>query len=79
MNDTLMNTVQVAERLGMSREQVWRLWSTGRLPGYKLDRNVRFDRTDVERFMQANYSGNATTPPVALPARRSPATAYRRL
>lgn len=40
----------------MSREQVWRLWSAGRLPGYKLDRYLRFAPSDIERFLAKHYS-----------------------
>lgn len=52
----LMSSAEVATRLGMSREQVWRLWTTGRLPGYKLDRHLRFARRDVVLFLDQHYS-----------------------
>jgi len=40
---------------GMSREQVWRLWTSGRLPGYRFDRHVRFAQQDLKRFMAEHY------------------------
>jgi excisionase family DNA binding protein len=48
--EALLGTREVASLLGMSREQVWRLWTSGRLPGYRFDRLLRFAPTDVERF-----------------------------
>lgn len=58
---SLLGTVEVAAWLGVSREQVWKLWASGRLPGYKFDRHVRFAPTDVEAFLAASYTGTATT------------------
>lgn len=57
----LLGSAQVATWLGMSREQVWRLWSTGALPGYRLDRNLRFAPEDVHAFLESRYSGSPTT------------------
>lgn len=51
----LLGSTDVAALLGMSREQVWRLWTNGRLPGYRFDRHVRFARRDIERFMSEHY------------------------
>jgi excisionase family DNA binding protein len=51
----LLGSRDVAEMLGMSREQVWRLWSSGRLPGYRFDRHIRFARADLERFLADHY------------------------
>lgn len=55
--EPLLGTADVARWLGMSREQVWRLWKVGRLPGYRLDRHLRFARADVEAFLAANRTG----------------------
>ena len=41
--------------LGMSREQVWRMFNTGRLPAYRFDRLLRFAQADIERFMTEHY------------------------
>ena len=54
-SETLLGSRDVATMLGMSREQVWRLYSSGRLAGYRFDRLLRFARSDVERFMAAHY------------------------
>lgn len=85
--EPLLGTADVARWLGMSREQVWRLWKVGRLPGYRLDRHLRFARADVEAFLAANRSGDGDTLPALvvpieskrLQRRRVKASEYRRL
>lgn len=86
--EPLLGTADVARWLGMSREQVWRLWKVGRLPGYRLDRHLRFARTDIEAFLAANRTGDAADglPAVVIPldsrrkrARRIPPSEYRRI
>jgi len=85
--DPLMSSAAVAAWLGMSREQVWRLWKVGRLPGYRLDRHLRFARTDVEAFLSANRSGKIADglPAVVVPiesrrrSRRVTPSEYRRI
>lgn len=52
----LLSSSEVAALLGMSREQVWRLWSSGRLPGYRFDRHIRYSQADLEQFMASHYS-----------------------
>jgi len=49
--------------LGMSREQVWRLFSAGRLPGYRFDRLLRFAPGDVEHFKTEHYQRTGTPSP----------------
>jgi len=84
--EPLLSSADVARWLGMSREQVWRLWKVGRLPGYRLDRHLRFARADVEAFLAANRSGQAADglPAVVIPldskrkrSRRIPPSEYR--
>ena len=86
--EPLLGTADVARWLGMSREQVWRLWKVGRLPGYRLDRHLRFARADVEAFLAANRTGEAANglPAVVIPldsrrerSRRIPPSEYRRI
>lgn len=64
----LLKTCDVADQLAMSREQVWRLWSCGKLPGYKLDRHLRFTQTDVNSFLAQAYSGQPKTTRTPAPA-----------
>ena len=66
-SSSLLGSREVSELLGMSREQVWRLWTSGRLPGYRFDRHLRFAPADVDRFMALHYSqqGGAAASPQA--------------
>lgn len=64
----LLGSAAVAMWLGVSREQVWRLWATGKLPGYRIDRRLRFASADVESFLASHHVGVAT--PFATPASR---------
>lgn len=78
----LLGSAQVAAWLGMSREQVWRLWSSGRLPGYKLDRHLRFAAADIETFLASNYTGPTMASGPSSPPRtreRRPSSQYRRI
>jgi excisionase family DNA binding protein len=85
--EPLLSTRAVANWLGMSREQVWRLWSTGRLPGYRLDRHLRFARRDVEAFLAAHRIAGANdtasktevAPVVDKWLRRGTSSEYRRI
>lgn len=76
----LLGSREVADLLGMSREQVWRLWTSGRLPGYRFDRHIRFSRADLERFMSSHYSASSA-PDVAPRAKQHRATGseYRQI
>lgn len=56
----LLGSTAVATWLGMSREQVWRLWKSGQLAGYRLDRNVRFSVDDVRAFLEQRRTGNGS-------------------
>ena len=58
--ETLLGSRDVATMLGMSREQVWRLFSSGRLPGYRFDRLLRFAPGDVEHFKSEHYQRSGT-------------------
>ncbi len=43
----LLTASQVAMRLGVSRQQVWRLTNAGVLPAYRAGRNFRFCMDEV--------------------------------
>jgi excisionase family DNA binding protein len=83
--EPLLGTAAVANWLGMSREQVWRLWNSGRLSGYRLDRHLRFARCDVEAFLAAHRVGDGPSderhvvPLEPKRTRRIPPTGYRRI
>ena len=82
----LLGTAQVAASLGVSREQVWRLYTSGRLPGYRFDRRLRFTPADVQQFLDAHKKAPAARaklhlqrPPVSRQRRSSSPPAYKRL
>lgn len=49
--EPLMTTVEVAEYLGMHRQTVGRLAARGVLPGFKIGREWRFKRVDIEKYL----------------------------
>ncbi len=51
-NDSLIDIAAVAERLGVTPRFVRRLVADRRIPYYKVGHYVRFDRADVERWLQ---------------------------
>lgn len=73
----LLGSSEVAELLGMSREQVWRLWSCGRLPGYRFDRHIRFSQSDLALFMASHYT--AAPRAEVEPRRADVRSEYRRI
>ena len=48
----LLKIGQVAEILGISVNQVYVLKATGKLPYVQIERSVRFDERDLEKFIQ---------------------------
>ena len=53
MPDKLLRVLEVADRLGVSGRQVWKLAASGRLPGpVRLGRSVRWRATDIQRFIE---------------------------
>jgi excisionase family DNA binding protein len=51
--DRMLNIDQVAERLGTSPRFVRRLVAERRIAFNKVGRHIRFNATDVERFIEA--------------------------
>lgn len=46
---------EVAEALGVSPRQIWKLLATNRLPRpIRLGRSVRWRRTDIEAYIEAS-------------------------
>jgi prophage regulatory protein len=51
--ERLLGVREVANRLGVSTRQVWKLASSGRLPApVRLGRSVRWRESDVSRFIE---------------------------
>ncbi len=53
MTDKLIDVKGVAERLGVSARQVWKLAAAGRLPApVRLGRSVRWRESDIADFIR---------------------------
>lgn len=51
-DDKLLSVKEVAERLGCSSRQCWKLLASGRLPEVvRLGRSVKWRDSDVQRFI----------------------------
>ena len=57
----LINARQVAESLAVPVRAVYVLVDRGELPGYKVGRRLRFDETEVERFLETRRVNGAAT------------------
>ena len=53
---------QVSEMLGMSRSYVYHLVRDGKLPAYRIGRNLRFDPADVFAFLSMCLNGSGGMP-----------------
>lgn len=58
MNQHLLTTRDVAERLGLSPEAVLRRWRAGQIPGFRLATNVlRFDEAEIGAWLDSLRAG----------------------
>jgi excisionase family DNA binding protein len=53
----LLNAVEAAEFLGISRNSLYIWVREGRVPHYKIGTAVRFDVDDLRRWLEANRRG----------------------
>lgn len=56
MIDNLLTPKEVAKILNMSRNYVYRLVKTGKLPAYRTPKFIRIRPEDLERFILENSS-----------------------
>lgn len=61
MSDPMLDVMQAAEILGVSREWVYKLAGRGELPHYRLGRSIRFRRSELEAFLEAARRGGHRT------------------
>lgn len=50
----LLDMDAVAERLGVTRRMVRKLWDTRKISGVKVGRCVRFTERDVDEYVERN-------------------------
>ena len=54
----LLDAYELAEKLGVSPQWIWRRVRTGELPCFKFARgSTRFDLAEVESWMERNRAG----------------------
>jgi excisionase family DNA binding protein len=53
MNDKLLGIDVIAGRLGVSREQVYRMVRAGEIPAYRVGNLWRFKEAEVEEWLAA--------------------------
>jgi excisionase family DNA binding protein len=56
-HDRLLTSAELADYLGMSLGWVRDHWQAGDLPGYKIDRRVRFRVSEVEAWLNERHRG----------------------
>jgi putative molybdopterin biosynthesis protein len=53
MQDDLLTLSEVAERLRLSKLTVWRYVKEGRLPAYKIGRDLRIKSSELETYIES--------------------------
>jgi predicted DNA-binding transcriptional regulator AlpA len=57
MKGKMIGAIEAADLLGMSPAWVMRRFRAGLLPGYKLDRAVRFDEDEIRAYKVSRRRG----------------------
>jgi excisionase family DNA binding protein len=52
-NPVTMTEAEFAERVGISRITAWRMRRAGKLPHYKIGRNIKYGEKHVEQFLES--------------------------
>jgi excisionase family DNA binding protein len=47
----LLRPAAAAEYLAISERKLWQLTATSRIPAIRIDRSVRYDMADLDRFI----------------------------
>lgn len=50
----LLTVRQVADRLSVSTKLIYKMFSAGKLDGYKIEGAVRIDEASLDAYLQAN-------------------------
>ena len=53
----LLTAKQAAEALAISPRKLWSLTASGEISVVRLGRSVRYDRADLERFIESQKEG----------------------
>ena len=71
MTERLITAAEVGEYLGVATGTILDWWESGRLPGFKLGRAVRFRLSEVDAWLEAQRGGPPSPAPLAVTAERS--------
>ena len=52
-----LNAIEVAEILNITKNTVYELVKRGELPGYKVGKKLRIDRSDVDNYIESQKIG----------------------
>jgi excisionase family DNA binding protein len=54
MSDTILTIREVAEFLRVTEKTIYRMASEKRIPAFKVGGSWRFDKADIEKWIQEN-------------------------
>lgn len=54
MSDTILTIREVAEFLRVTEKTIYRMASEKRIPAFKVGGSWRFDKTDIEKWIEDN-------------------------
>lgn len=66
MPSSLLSPVEIGEHLDVTAETIRRLHRSGRIPGYRVGRKLRFDLTEVREALRV--ASTTPAPPTPAPA-----------
>lgn len=58
MNDEILTLKEVAAYLKLAEKTAYRLAAEGKLPGFKAGGSWRFQRSDIERWIEENKASH---------------------
>lgn len=53
MQDDLLNLSEVASRLKLTKLTIWRYVNDGKIPAYKIGRELRVKSSDLDHFIES--------------------------
>jgi len=68
--DRLLDPLDVAERLRVTKSTVYRLANRGRIPFYELPGGIRFKAADIDAYLESHRMEVKATPPYERPQDR---------
>ena len=73
IDETFLTTEEVLDYLQVNLRTVYRLIKTGRIPAFRVGRQWRFRKRDIDAWLDSQRPRGATRPTPSAPARPAPA------